>query len=84
MPEKVRNRVIRPSTRLETSKSYKIDTKKVYSGDTLIVNISHENTDFFKSYKFDGASVAKKASISFIVTQDGSEINITWSGATPI
>ena len=84
MPEIVRNRVIRPSTRLETSKSYKIDTKKVYSGDTLIVNISHESTDFFETYKFDGAAIAKKASISFIVNQEGSKINITWSGATPL
>ncbi len=84
MPEIVRNRVIRPSTRLESSKYYKIDTKKVYSGDTLIVNISHESMDYFRSYKFDGASVAKKASIGFKVKQAGSKIDVTWSGATPL
>lgn len=84
MPKVVRNRVIRPSTRLVTSKNYKINTKKVYSGDTLIVNITHESTDFSETYRFDGASVAKKASIGFQAIQNGNNIQIKWIGATPL
>ena len=84
MPEIIRNRVIRPSTRLESSKNYKINTEKVYSGDTLIVNITHESTDFTETYKFDGAAVTKKASISFRVIPSGTDIQINWIGATPL
>ena len=37
MTEIIRNRTIRPTTRLEESKSYKIDTKAVSRGDILIL-----------------------------------------------
>ncbi len=84
MKEVVRNITIRPSTRLETSKSYKIDTKNVSINDTLIVNIDHEAKPFLKSYKFRGSDVAHRDSISFRVNEFGSSITITWSGATPI
>ena len=84
MKEVVRNRTIRPSTRLDTSKSYKIDTKNVYMSDTLIVNIDHETKPFLKSYKFRGSDVAHRDSISFRVNEIGSSITITWSGATPV
>lgn len=84
MTEIVRNRTIRPSTRLEKSKSYKIDTKTVSRGDTLLVNIDHETKSFRKSYKFNGSDVAHKDSISFKVNDYGTSIDINWSGAKPI
>lgn len=84
MAEITRNRTIRPSTRLEKSKSYKIDTKTVSRGDILVVNIDHEIKPFYKSYKFNGADVAHKDSISFRVNDYGTSIDISWSGATPI
>lgn len=84
MTEIIRNRTIRPSTRLEKSKSYKIDTKTVSRGDILVVNIDHETKSFRKSYKFNGSDVAHKDSISFRVNDYGTTIDISWSGATPI
>jgi hypoxanthine-DNA glycosylase len=79
-----RNRTIRPSSRLVTSKSYKIDTKKVGKGDTLIVNIDHESKRFNKSFKFSGSNLSNRNSISFRVTDYGTRIDISWSGAHPI
>jgi len=84
MTEIIRNRTIRPSTRLEKSKNYKIDTKSISRGDILVVNINHETKSFRKSYKFNGSDVALKDSISFRVTDHGTTIDISWSGATPI
>lgn len=83
MAEITRNRTIRPSTRLETSKSYKIDTKAVSHGDTLVVNIDHESKSFRKTYKFNGSDVTHKDSISFRVNDFGTSIDISWSGAAP-
>lgn len=83
MPIITRNRTIRPSTRLETSKSYKIDTRSVTGGDTLVVNITHESKPFNKSFTFLGSSVKDKDSISFRVTDYGTHIDISWSGAQP-
>jgi len=79
----IRNRTIRPSTRLEQSKSYKIDTKMVGSGDTLMVQINHETKAFSGSYSFDGITVKDKNSISFRVNDYGTHIDISWSGAIP-
>lgn len=84
MTEITRNRTIRPSTRLEKSKSYKIDTKSVSRGDILVVNIVHETKSFRKTCKFNGADVSHKDSISFRVNDYGTSIDISWSGATPI
>lgn len=84
MTEIIRNRTIRPSTRLEKSKSYKIDTKTVSRGDILVVNIDHESKPFLKTFKFNGLDVAHKDSISFRVNDFGTHIDISWSGATPI
>jgi hypoxanthine-DNA glycosylase len=84
MDEIIRNRTIRPSSRLETSKSYKINTKAVTARDILIVNIDHESKSFRATYKFHGKDVAHKDSISFRVNDYSSRIDITWSGAMPI
>lgn len=83
MSEVIRNRTIRPSSRLESSKTYKIDTKTVVSGDLLVVNIDHESTSFRKRYTFSGKDVAHKDSISFRVTETASHIDISWSCAVP-
>lgn len=84
MAEIIRNRTIRPSSRQEVSKSYKIDTKKVNDGDTLTVNIDHESENFNKTFKFKGSDVSTKNSIHFIVNDFGHRIEISWSGAEPI
>ncbi|MFZ4799127.1 MAG: hypothetical protein ACOYMA_16620 [Bacteroidia bacterium] len=79
-----RNRIIRPSSRLETSKSYKIDTKNVTKEDSLTVNIGHETKSFNKTYCFKGSDIASKKSISFSVKDYGTHIDINWSGVNPI
>jgi hypoxanthine-DNA glycosylase len=84
MIEKTRNRTIRLFTRLEKSKSYKIDTKAVSQGDILVVKIDHETKPFQKIYRFNGSEVAHKDSISFRVNDFETSIEISWSGATPI
>jgi hypoxanthine-DNA glycosylase len=83
MANVIRNRTIRPSSRLESSKSYKIDTKNVSRGDTLIVNIDHEKKSFRKTYCFNGTDVESKDSISFRVKDYGTSIEVSWSGAQP-
>lgn len=84
MAEIIRNRTIRPLSRLETSKRYKIDTKTVLSGDILIVNIDHESKSFKKTFRFKGSDVANRDSISFRVSDFETHIDISWSGAQPI
>lgn len=84
MAEIKRNRIIRPSTRNESSKSYKVTTRNVTSDDILIVNVSHESKPFKKSFRFKGRDVANRKSISFRVNDHGSGFDITWSGASPI
>jgi len=84
MPKITRNRTIRPSSRQENSKRYKINTKQVTKSDTLVVNIDHESRPFYKTFKFKGADVANKASIGFRVHDNGDSIEIIWTGAMPI
>ncbi|WP_452224118.1 DNA-deoxyinosine glycosylase [Lacinutrix chionoecetis] len=83
MTEINRNRTIRPSSRLEKSKSYKIDTKTVSRDDILVVNIDHESKPFHKTFRFTGLDLAHKNSISFRVKDYGTHIDISWSGANP-
>ncbi|RZK01871.1 MAG: DNA-deoxyinosine glycosylase [Flavobacterium sp.] len=84
MTEIIRNRTIRPSSRNEKSKSYKIDTKQISAGDILVVNIDHEGKPFHRTYKFDSHGIANREFISFRVNDFGTVIEITWSGAQPI
>jgi hypoxanthine-DNA glycosylase len=84
MAEIIRNRTIRPSSRLEKSRSYKVDTKGVSQADVLLVNIDHETKPFRRSYRFKGSDVAQRDSVSFTVTEEGNSIDIRWTGATPI
>ena len=60
-----RNRTIRPSSRLETSVSYKINTEKVTTNDTLVITINHESENFHKEFTFSGEKVANRSSIHF-------------------
>lgn len=83
MAEIVRNRTIRPSTRLVTSKRYKINTEWASKGDVLVVNIDHESKPFQKTYKFNGMDIADKKNIHFIVSETGTSIEIAWSGVDP-
>ena len=84
MTEIIRNRTIRPSSRSENSKTYKIDTKQISKGNILTVKINHEGKPFNKIYKFYGKDVADKDSISFRVNDYGTSIEIAWIGAKPI
>ncbi|WP_293298404.1 hypothetical protein [Pedobacter sp. UBA4863] len=84
MAEIIRNRVIRPSSRQEQSKNYKIDTTKVCADDILIVNITHESKPFARTYKFKGDGIVHENIIHFIVTNPNTSINISWSGAEPV
>ncbi len=79
----IRNRKIRPSTRKDTSINYRVDIAKVLKGDTLIVNITHENLPFKKTFYFDGNEIANKNNISFRVSSISDQIEIVWSGAKP-
>lgn len=83
MSEVIRNRTIRPSTRLESSKSYKVNTKTVGNGDVLVVSVDHESKSFSKRYTFSGKDVAHRDSISYRVTETASHIDISWSGVVP-
>ena len=58
-----RNRTIRPSSRLETSVSYKINTEKVTTNDTLVITINHESENFHKEFSFSGEKVANRSSM---------------------
>lgn len=84
MPQITRNRTIRPSTRKDTSVNYRVHTNGIGSGDTLVVNITHESLPFRKSYSFRGSDVLQKKSLGFKVTGDGADIMIQWTSTQPI
>lgn len=83
MADIIRNRTIRPSTRLETSVNYRVHLDGVSPSDTLIVNIKHESKSFSKSFKFKGSEVLKKKSLGFKVFDDGKQILINWTSTQP-
>lgn len=60
-----RNRILRLSTRLTSSTSYKIDTEKVSDRDKLIVRIYSERHKLIEEFYFDGRDIAGKKSIHF-------------------
>lgn len=84
MPEVIRNRTIRPSTRKDTSVNYRVHIDGITAGDTLVVNVKHESRPFIKSYKFKGSEVIKKKSLGFKVNDDGKRIVINWISTQPI
>lgn len=85
MPEIIRNRTIRPSTRLATSVNYRVHIDGITASDTLIVNITHESKpDFRKVVRFRGSDVLRKKSLGFKVTEDATGIHIHWTSTQPI
>lgn len=70
----VQNRVLRLSTRLSTSISYKINTEKVSKQDKLIVRVYSEQESLMAEFYFDGHNIAPKKSIHFRYVND----RISW------
>ena len=60
MTEIILNRTIRPSSHLENSMSYKIDTKAITSVDDLIANINHESKPYQKPYQSEAEKNIEK------------------------
>lgn len=84
MATQTRRRTISPETRASGSNRYKIDTKNVLTGDTLIVEVDHATKSFKKRFTFSGKDIGHKKSISFSVDERGNNIDISWSGVNPI
>ncbi len=84
MPEIVRHRTIRPSSRKESSVNYRVHISGITASDTLVVNINHESKPFTKSFQFKGADVLQKKSLGFKVYDDGNQIGIHWTSTQPI
>lgn len=63
MPEIIRNRTIRPSTRLATSVNYRIHLDGLSANDTLVVNISHESRPWQRTFRFNGREVLRKKAL---------------------
>lgn len=84
MPNIVRTRTLRPSTRLESS-SYKVDTKKVGSADMLQLTIFVEgqNKQVLGEFEFPGTILARKDSFHFSADIVEAKWRITFSGAQP-
>lgn len=83
MPDIIRNRTIRPSTRQETSVNYRVHLKGVSPSDTLVVNIKHESKAYSKTFKFKGSDVLQKKSLGFKVFDDSKQIIINWISTQP-
>ena len=60
MPEIIRNRTIRPSTRKDTSVNYRVHLEGITSGDTLIVNIAHEINHLKKALNLKAVMLLKR------------------------
>lgn len=82
MAEIFRYRTIRPSSRLETSNSYKVKTEGISENDILIVTVDHETRSFIQEYRFLGKDLLGKRSINFRVIE-GKQLQIRWSGINP-
>jgi hypothetical protein len=63
MPEIIRNRTIRPSTRKDSSVNYRVHIDGISASDTLIVNVNHESKSYFKTFKFRGGDVLKEKAL---------------------
>src|ERR1700742_375789 len=70
MAEIIRRRTIRPSTRGENSPNYRVDITKVGSGDTLIVEVTHESRPYSKTFKFIGKELIKRKTLSFTASEE--------------
>lgn len=79
MAEINKSRTIRPSTRLSTSTSYKVNVENFSMNDTLIVTIYHESKSFKQTYRFSGKQLQGRKSIHFKTDGD----NVIWSTVIP-
>lgn len=79
MAEIHRSRTIRPSSRLETSTSYKVNVEGISANDTLVVTVDHESKPFRQVYRFSGKQLQGRKSIHFKTDDD----NIIWSSVVP-
>lgn len=77
MAEINRRRVIRPSTRQNSSINYKVDVEGISKNDHLIVEITHESKPFRQCFKFEGKDLIGKKSIHFQVVENPS-VRIIW------
>jgi hypothetical protein len=79
-----KTRTLRPSSR-EPSSTYKIDTKKVGSGDLLKIEIYHEDNpdQMIAEFKISGSEVASKNSIHFDAIETANGWDFRWSSAKP-
>ena len=84
MPDIIRNRTIRPSTRLATSVNYRVHLDGLSPNDTLVVNIRHESRPWTKTFRFKGREVLKKKCLGFRVAEEGNRIIIHWISTQPI
>jgi hypothetical protein len=85
MPEVIRNRTIRPSTREKSSVNYRVHINGIAAADTLIVNITHESKRFKRTFKFRGSDILKKKSLGFKVADNGRKgIEINWISTQPV
>ncbi|KUG25642.1 hypothetical protein ASZ90_004534 [hydrocarbon metagenome] len=75
MTTRIRNRVIRPSSRKESS-AYRVKCENVGLKDVLQINISHESLPQINyTYEIQGEELKGKNSIHFDATSDG---EVTW------
>lgn len=80
-----KQRTLRPSSRKEISKSYKVDTRSILVDDILVLKIFHESDEKnpLGIYEFDGKDIAGKASIHFSAIKVDNAWKISFSGAYP-
>lgn len=79
MAEIHKSRTIRPSSRLETSTSYKVNVEGISANDTLVVTVDHESKPFRQVCRFSGKQLQGRKSIHFKTDGD----NIIWSSVVP-
>ena len=79
MAEVNKSRTIRPSSRLKTSTSYKINVENVSENDTLVVTIFHESKPLQQVYRFSGKQLRGRKSIHFKTDGD----KIVWCSVVP-
>jgi hypothetical protein len=60
MPEIIRNRTIRPSSRKETSVNFRVHLNGITAAGTLVVNINHESKPFHKTFKLRAVRFLKE------------------------
>jgi hypothetical protein len=64
--------------------NYRVHLDGISRSDTLIVEITHENGSFKRSYTFRGSDVLMKKSLSFTVVNEGKRDKIVWRSTQPM